>query len=73
MATSELRQSKGERARLQAIWEAHPTVVQVREQLEAYAVEHGLKFTPDGMTAINRYANELLAQVEWPHSGILIG
>lgn len=70
----DIRQSVGERQRLREIWEGHPNVKQFKADVEQFAVAKGLKFNPDGMTAICKFAAAWISKCDdWPDSGILIG
>lgn len=71
---AELRQSFAERARLRAIWEAHPLVAGLHEQSAAFARREGLSFDAEGLNAALGFAAAwITANGPLPESGILIG
>lgn len=71
---SEMRQSPAERARLDAIWQAHPQVVALKEACTAFARENNLEWNVEGFNRMAEFSGEWQRQHGGtPHSGIVIG
>lgn len=64
-----LDQSPDERAQLEADWQAHPDVAHARAAVAAHALDNGLVFDAEGMSAALAFAQRL----RLPDSGIHTG